>query len=72
MGYSTNSGPLWVGTLMFGIFAFIALFISKYLAKQGKNQYLGYGYVKYSHNDKYTALYCTDIVYYILMYINID
>lgn len=42
MGYSTNSGPFWVGTLMFGIFTAIALFISRWLATKGKNQYEGY------------------------------
>lgn len=41
MGYTTNSGPFWVGSLMFIILGVLACFISKSLAKAGRNQYLG-------------------------------
>lgn len=41
MGYSTNSGPFWVGSLVFLILGVLACFISSALAKVGRNQYLG-------------------------------
>jgi len=45
MGYSTNSGPFWVGSLIFIAIAVIACFASSALAKAGRNQYLGLTYV---------------------------
>lgn len=41
MGYSTNSGPFWIGTLVFLIIGVVACFSSSMLAKAGRNQYLG-------------------------------
>jgi hypothetical protein len=41
MGYSTNSGPFWVGTLVFVILGVVACLASSALAKAGRNQYLG-------------------------------
>jgi hypothetical protein len=45
MGYSTNSGPFWVGTLVFIILGVAGCFISGVMAKAGRNQYLGLSYV---------------------------
>ncbi len=41
MAYSTNSGPFWVGSLIFLIIGVVACFASSALAKAGRNQYLG-------------------------------
>lgn len=42
MGYTTNSGPFWVGSLVFLILGVVACFGASVLAKAGRNQYLGY------------------------------
>ena len=42
MTYTTNSGPFWVGSLVFLILGVLACFFSNVLAKAGRNSHLGY------------------------------
>jgi len=41
MGYNSNSGPFWVGSLIFALLGMIACCTSSAMAKAGRNQYLG-------------------------------
>jgi len=45
MGYSTNSGPFWVGTVIYLVLGLIACTVSTVCARAGKNPQLGLSYV---------------------------